>query len=774
MLMLAAGAAMAGCRSSDAPLPRATVSPAPVRPTARAAAAALPARTFVGAAVCAGCHADAAVAWRGSQHAVALQPATPATVLGNFADARFAYGKVTSTFFRKGDDYLVRTDGPDGKLADYRVSFTFGVYPLQQCLVDFPDGRKQALSIAWDARPKAAGGQRWFHLYPHETIDHRDPLHWTRAAQNWNFVCADCHSTNLRKNYDAAADRYATTWSDPSVACEACHGPGSNHVAWAEHRPGSEGWPSHGLAIALDERAGVQWAPAAVGAPTRSRPLGSHREVETCAVCHARRRPLGTDPGPTGRLLDTHMPSLLEAPLYEADGQQHDEVYTWGSFVQSKMYARGVTCSDCHEPHGGKLRAEGNAVCTQCHAATTYDAPVHHHHVEGGAGAACVACHMPARTYMEIDPRHDHSLRIPRPDQTVTDAVPNACNGCHADHDATWAAAAMRTWFGPERKGFQTFAAALRAGRSGAPGAAQQLSALVRDTAAPDIARATAAALLAGYAGIATLPAIHAALTDASPLVRAGGLDAVLALPAEARLPMAASVADDTVKAVRVKAGRVLAALPLAGVPEATAGPSRRAVAEYVASEHAVGERAEAHLNLGIVAAERGDRAQAETEYRAAIHRDPSFVPAYVNLAEFFRATGREPDAATVITEGLAAAPDEPNLLHARGLQRVREGRSAEALGLLERAAKARPEDARFAYVYAVALHSAGRADDATTVLTKALARTPYDPALLSALAAFERDAGRREAALVYARRLAAVMPDDDGVRGLVRELGGE
>ncbi len=763
-----------GCRSSAPASPRPTVTVVTTPVASRAPpVVAMPAATFVGAAACADCHPAATTAWRGSQHAVAMQPATPATALGDFADARFTYAGVTSRFFRKGDDLFVRTDGPDGALADYRIAYTFGVYPLQQYLIDFSDGRKQALSIAWDARPKDAGGQRWFHLYPDETIDHRDPLHWTRSQQNWNFMCADCHSTNLRRNYDAAADRYATTWSDVSVACEACHGPGSNHVAWAEHRAGSEGWPNRGLAIALDERAGVGWMPSAT-APTRTRPLGSHREVETCAVCHARRRPLGTDPGPTGRLLDTHMPSLLEPPLYEADGQQHDEVYTWGSFVQSKMYARGVTCSDCHEPHGGKLRAPGNAVCTQCHAAGAYDAAAHHHHADGGAGARCVACHMPTRTYMVVDPRHDHSLRVPRPDLSLSDGVPNACNGCHTDQDAPWAAAAVRTWFGPERKGFQAFAAALRAGRSGAPGAVAGLAALIGDRRSPAIARATAAQLLEHFVGAGTLPALRAALADESALVRAAGLEAVQAFPPAVRAGLASPLADDTVKAVRVAAGRALASAPLAGLASPVETASRRAIDEWVASERAVAERPESHLNLGIAAAERGDAAGAEAEYRTALRLDPRFVPAYVNLADLDRSRDRPVDAAAVLAAGLAAVPDDPSLLHALGLERVREHRNDEALPLLQRAAAARPTDTRFAYVYGVALHSAGRTADATTVLAAALARAPYDPSLLSALAAFARDAGRREEALGYARRLAAVAPDDASVRALVTQLGGE
>jgi predicted CXXCH cytochrome family protein len=733
----------------------------------------MPSATFVGAAACIGCHVEAGAAWRGSQHARAMQPAAPASVLGDFSGVRITAAGITSTFTRRGDDFVVRTDGPDGRLADYRVTWAFGVYPLQQYLVDFPDGRKQALPFAWDARPQRDGGQRWFHLYPGERIDHRDPLHWTRLQQNWNFVCADCHATNLRRNYDAAADRFATTWTDSGVACEACHGPGSNHVAWAERRSGSDGWPARGLVIALDERAGAAWAPSPT-APTRSRPLATHREVETCAVCHARRRPLGLDSNPTGRLLDTHVPALLEPELYEVDGQQRGEVYTWGSFVQSKMYARGVTCADCHEPHGGKLRAPGNALCTGCHSAAAYDAARHHHHDEGSAASACVACHMPTRTYMVVDPRHDHSLRVPRPDRTVVDGTPNACNGCHVEADAAWAAAAIARWYGPSRKGLQTWGGAFAAGRVGAPGAAAALAAVAGDAAVPEIARATALSMLERFPSPRALAVLRAALADASPLVRLGALAAVRSLPPEARVALASPLADDTVKAVRVQAGLALASAPLDPLPPAALAAGRRAIDEWAASERALAERPESHLNLGIVAAERGDTAAAAAEYRAALRVDPLFVPGYVNLADLYRAAGPAAEAARILDAGLTAVPGDPTLLHALGLQRVREGRSAEALALLERAADGRPNDPRLAYVYGVALYSAGRAEEGLRILAAALVRAPYDSQLLTALAAFERDAGRHEAALDYARRLAAVAPDDAGARRLVSELGGD
>jgi len=435
------------------------------------------------------------------------------------------------------------------------------------------------------------------------------------------------------------------------------------------------------------------------------------------------------------------------------------------------MYAQGVTCSDCHDPHTQKLRAPGSAVCAQCHAPAKYAVPSHGLHATGSPGADCVACHMPTRTYMVIDPRHDHSIRIPRPDRTVRYGVPNACAACHGDKDAAWAAAAIERVHGPDRKGFQTFVDALDAGRRGAPGARERLVALVDDAASPAIARATAAAQLGRFPGAATAAAVRRALADPDPLLRTGALDGLDDVPPAERAALVAPLLDDPVKAVRVRVGRALAGVPLDGLAPDRRATYERLLAEYVASEEAIAERPEAHLNLGRFWAERGDPARAEAEYRTAIAREVDFVPAYANLADLYRALGRDDDAAGVLADGLRAVPDDPSLLYALGLLRVRQGRAGEALPLFARATAARPDHPRFAYVYGVALHSAGRGEEATKVLADALGRAPYDRDLLLGLATFERDAGHVDAARGYARRLVEVMPDDPGARRLLDAL---
>ena len=270
---------------------------------------------YVGGARCQACHAAQAELWRGSHHDLAMQPAGESTVLGDFDNAKFTYAGTTSRFFRRGDAFFVNTDGPDGALVDFEIRYTFGVDPLQQYLVDLPGGRLQALTIAWDTRPAEQGGQRWFHLYPGESVTHDDELHWTRLNHNWNTTCAECHSTGLDKNYDPESRRYASTFAEIDVACEACHGPGSRHVAWAEK---SGDWksfdtPQKGLTHRFDERIGVTWPrDATTGKPRRSQPRESRVEIETCAACHSRRAQLFEDERRGQPLMDAYLPSLLE------------------------------------------------------------------------------------------------------------------------------------------------------------------------------------------------------------------------------------------------------------------------------------------------------------------------------------------------------------------------------------------------------------------------------------------------------------------------------
>jgi tetratricopeptide (TPR) repeat protein len=734
-----------------------------------------PGPAFVGRQACAGCHPRETAAWRGSHHDLAMQEAAPESVLGDFGGATATRFGVTSTFSRRDGKYLVRTEGPDGQSREYEVAYTFGVVPLQQYLIRFPGGRLQALGWAWDSRPRAEGGQRWMHLYPAERIRPDDELHWTRPAQNWNHMCAECHSTDLRKGYVAVEDRYDTAWAELDVSCEACHGPGSRHVAWAEkQRRGGAREADRGLLVSMDRRAARAWAmdpQTGLARWSGTAPPG-RGEVEACGRCHARRAPI-VDPYVHGRpLADTHRISLLEEGLYHADGQIQDEVYEYGSFLQSKMYARGVTCSDCHDPHGLRLRAPGDAVCATCHLPARFDAPAHHHHKPGSAGASCVACHMPAKVYMVVDARRDHSFRVPRPDLSARLGTPDACTGCHRDRRPRWAAEVVAGWPGASRRDARHHGEALDLGRRGAPGALRALADLARDPGAPGIARATAFQLLGRRPGPAPEAAIEAGLRDADPLVRAAAVGALENAPPEVARSLAFRLLGDPVRSVRTEAARVLAGVPAGRLTPDERERLERGIEEYRQAQLVNGDRAWAYLNVALLEARRGAMEAAESALQSALRLDRRFVPAYVNLADLMRARGRDDEGERVLRGGLAVVPDQPDLLHALGLLHARQRRLDEALRALGRAAELRPESARFAYVHAIALASTGRPERALPLLEAAHRRHPDDVEILLALVTINRDRGALPAAREWARRLAPFADERPDVQRLLGELG--
>jgi predicted CXXCH cytochrome family protein len=737
--------------------------------------------TFVGSETCAGCHRAQADLWASSQHKRAMDHANDQTVRGDFNDARFDYYGVISRFFRKDGKFFVETDGSDGKLATFEIKYTFGIDPLQQYLIEFPDGRLQALSIAWDTRPKDQGGQRWLHLYPNEEIKHDDVLHWTKLNQNWNFMCAECHSTGVRKNYDAANDRFATTWAEISVGCEACHGQGSNHVAWA--RAQQSWWPfdknkdpGKGLAVHFDERSNVVWhREPRSGEPQRSyAPALLRKEVETCGLCHARRSEFSENWVPGRSLSDTHIVSPMTRGLYEADGQIRDveETYNYGPFKQSKMFAAGVTCSDCHEPHGAKLRAPGTGVCLTCHAVEKYAGAGHSHHANASA-PDCISCHMPVRSYMVVDRRHDHSFRVPRPDLSAKLGTPNNCNDCHADKPATWAAAAIAQWYGPTRSGFQNYAGTFHATWTDNPAAAALLAAVASDSAAPAYARASALGALAARPAPANVGLARAALSDPDPMVRSAALDLLDGMPPAQAWPLVSPLLTDSVRGVRIKAAALLAGVADANQPAADRERFARAAAEFVAAQRLNADRPEARATLGSFYARRGLTAEAEAEYQAARRLSPQFTPAAVNLADLYRQLGRDSDGVAVLRAAIEASPRDAGLHHALGLALTRLKQSDEALLALQRAAELEPDRVRYAYVYAVALNSGARGEEARALLKQTAAKHPGDREVLLALVAFSRDSGDFAGALEYAEQLARVAPDDRGVANLVEQLRG-
>ncbi len=712
---------------------------------AAAAASAPPA--FVGSERCADCHRQEHAAWKGTQHALALQHARGTAVLGKFDGASFEKDGVHTSFLTRDGRYLIDTIGPDGKRGLFEVAFTLGLSPLQQYLVAFPDGRLQAFGIAWDSRSESDGGQRWLDLYPDQKLAPGDALHWTGVQQTANFMCIDCHVTNFHKGFDAAANTYRSTWSEAGVGCEGCHGPGGRHAAD----------PKTKLPAQFPTRAAYAWGTDPAARP-RVADAARKAEVEVCARCHARRSQLTDDIHAGQPFGDGFRANLLERGLYRADGQMQDEVFNYGSFLQSRMHAMGVSCSDCHDPHTAKLKARGNAVCEQCHAAAKYESRDHHFHDPASKAGECVSCHMPTVTFMGVDPRHDHSFRVPRPDLAATLGGPDACTTCHGDKPAAWAAQELERRLGHPPKSFQSFAAAFSAADRGAPGAAGLLAAIANDPMQPGLVRASAIARAApDLRGID----LERAFADADPLVRRSAAEAA-ADDRDSRWTAAlVRLLADPVRAVRIEAAHALAGPAELRLSDREREAFVRALAEYEAAQRFDADRPEAQMNLALLQMRRGNGLLADDHLQRAIALDPTFVPVWLQLAELYRLRQDEARARETLVRALRRNPDSAAVRHALGLSLVRERHLAEALEEFRRAAELEPAVARYGYVHALALEQAGQREEAMRVIDALLERHPYDADALLAAASWSARRGETRRALQRLLVVQSLRPDD-------------
>ncbi|MFC1680686.1 tetratricopeptide repeat protein [Pseudomonadota bacterium] len=722
--------------------------------------------SYAGATVCNRCHESESGAWQGSHHDLAMQAADESTVLGSFDDTEFVYYGVKNRFFRKDGRFFVNTEDANGERADFEFKYTFGVLPLQQYLVEFEDGRLQAFPVAWDSRAKEDGGQHWFHLYPDENIGPGDPLYWTGPNQNWNFMCAECHSTNLQRNYDPETDTYDTTWSEINVSCEACHGPGSAHVEWAESNPGSEA--DYGLQVDLGRRG--NWVMNRETGVARNSSPGANAQVETCARCHSRRIVLSEDYEHGKPLAYTYRPQVLLEGLYHSDGQILDEVYVYGSFIQSRMYKNGVVCSDCHDPHSLDLRAEGNALCGTCHQPASYDTADHHFHAPAGEAGQCVTCHMPSRVYMVNDPRRDHSFRVPRPDLADSAGSPDVCTGCHLGRSPQWAAESILEHSGIQaREGH--FGEALQAARTGSLDAQQKLLALADDREQPSIARATAAAMLGPYLSPTTVQTLAVLLRDSDPLVRVNAISALDGADPRLKVQMLPRLLEDPYLMVRIEVAQAMADIPGDLLSSGQRENFGRAVDEYIQVQQNNADRVESWINLGNLFQRLGNSEKALPYYQRGLELDPLFAPAYVNLADLYRAQGKDDAAARLLMEGKEKLPDAGSIRHAYGLLLVRQNKLEDALVELRRSVELEPGNTRFRYVYAIGLSSSGKSEAALNELESANASNPGDVNVLAALVDFLRQAGEVERARGYAEDLVRRVPWDRSAKALLQQL---
>ncbi len=719
---------------------------------------------FTGTASCLECHQVEYNLWEGSDHDLAMDHATEETVLGDFEDASFESEGLIHKFYKKDDKFYVYTHGPGGEPGEFQISYTFGVKPLQQYLVELDKGRLQCLPLAWDTQKK-----EWYHLVPavyaNEEITPDDWLYWTNNGQNWNGMCADCHSTQLKKNFDPETKHYNTTWSDIDVGCEACHGPGSAHIEWARLPEGDR---------PVDVNTGLT---------VMTSNISSREYVDNCARCHARRSALRDYDNRSNEFLDYFMPQVAVSPVYFADGQILEENYVYGSFLQSKMFMKDVRCGDCHNSHSLEFINEGNSLCLQCHRADIYDTYSHHFHkktgrehepqlfnspplYEEGEGARCINCHMDGRYYMGVDYRRDHSFRIPRPDLTIDLGVPNACNSCHKDEDPQWAQSYIEEWYGISRAPHYGSLFA-----QGAEADQKELAAIVFDELRPPMVRATATAILENDTSFSARQTLKSTLGNTDPLLRAYAARSYNATSLPDLKETFFPLLHDPVKPVRMEAAMKLSQAYAEIRDTIHKKALEKCIEEYEEAMLYTGDFAASRHNLGNLYTNLGDIRQAEKEYRQALAIDNKFYPSQVNLANLLNRQGRNDEAEKLLTEVLKDNPDLEGINYSLGLLYAEMEKYDEALLFLEKATGEKPVNPRAYYNYGLLLNQLGETGKAEEALLDAFSLEPDNPRFVYALSTFYAQREDKGKALEYGRMLLELLPADESVRNYVNSL---
>ncbi|MXY53521.1 MAG: hypothetical protein F4Y86_13485 [Gammaproteobacteria bacterium] len=711
--------------------------------------------------VCRDCHPAEFRAWRRSDHFQSMRVADNDAVLGDFSDVRVTFHGIESRFFRAGDEYRVETVGASGERCVFDVRYTFGWRPLQQYLLDAGNSRLQAFDVAWDDRAVAQGGQRWFHLQPDEAITPGHPFFWTGHAMHWGSQCAACHSTHVTKSVDASG-RTNTAYAAANVTCEACHGDAAAHLRHAAN--GTTGSVPH-AGFADGPSPPIAWHLAPGGRIATPDKAGDSREIDQCGGCHALRMPLGADA--QGKPFhDAYRIELVGDVHYFPDGQIREEVFVLGSFLQSRMHAQGVTCGNCHDPHSGNLVAEGNGVCGQCHHAASYDVPTHHHHAAGTPGSACIDCHMPARTYMGVDPRRDHAFPIPRPSLSAELGVPNACTGCHEGRSDAWAQEKLRDWGVAEKEHWARLSQRLHRGD---PAAADALYALVAgDT--PPMVKASLLAQAAALPSHKVRALLELGLRDSEPLVRRGAVAGAQGQPPAERWQLLAPRVHDAVASVRFETALALADI-VPALPAKALAATHDLFAEQRRLLEPTADLAETQRMLANLEDRLGQSAAARAAFGRALTIDPTSVPALIDYADFLQREGQEREAGELLTRAISVAPDSPIANVAYGLHLVRSGRRDEALAPLAKAAATPDASARFLYIHAVAQHSLGHHAAALETLRDGIERWPWDPNLLSTLVIYLDDPQSPETQR-HLETLAELGPELLHIRALLDRYG--
>lgn len=688
---------------------------------------------YAGSDSCKQCHAVEFEKWKGSHHGLAERKPNDELDLSAFSPSKsFQHGSQTTKAEKKDQLYQLTSLGFGNKVEAYPVERVIGHDPLRQFLVQGPRGALHTMEACFD--PLRGD---WFNVYGNEDRKPGEWGHWTGRGMIWNQMCASCHNTRVRKNYDPSTDTYKTTMAEMTVSCESCHGPMKAHT--------------------LNPAIKTNW--------TRD------QHTENCAGCHARRGEVTGDFVPGESFWDHYQLTITDgSDIYYPDGQIRDEDYEFASFISSRMYHSGVRCMDCHDMHSMKTILTGNQLCMRCHTAGGFPkAPVilpemHSFHQTASAGNQCINCHMPQTTYMQRHPRHDHGFTIPDPLLTKQFGVPNACNKCHQDKDNEWSLAATEKWWGEKmNRKTRTRATLIAKARQGDQTGRDGLIALLDSDEMPHWKASASLVLDRWLDQPPVTEALRSQLKHEHPLVRqsaARSLEPALQAPG-VRTSMEALL-NDPARSVRVTAAWALRdSVDLSSA----AGKDMQHMLQLNADQPS------GQMQLGQFYFARRDVPSAIKHMETAVSWDPNSPPFHHDLALIYNATGKTERTIQKLQDAIKLAPKEAQYHYELGLAYSETGDMTKTIAALKEAVRADVHFARAWYNLGLALNGQSRIPEAIEALKQGEAADPTDPGIPYARATILAQMGKKAEAISAVQKTLSIRPDHPEARQLMLML---
>lgn len=680
---------------------------------------------YTGTQSCRECHEKFYKLWAPSRHGKAMQA---------YSDA-FAAGSLTpqaKPIVIKGASYLAQT-GPGqgwvlekagGKKTRLPIKHALGGKTIFYFLNPMDRGRLQTLPVAYDIKKKA-----WFDTAK-SGLRHvgSEPVDWRDASYTFNTSCHGCHVSQYSLNYDLKTDTYRTTWREPGINCETCHGPGEEHIKVCKEAPKGT-------------------VPKDLKTMRGGRDFSHDQNNATCSACHAKAIPLTQSFRPGDKFWDHFDLATLEHPDYYPDGRDLGENYTYTSWLMSPCVKAGdLDCLHCHTS-SGRFRQKKNpsAACLPCHDARVKKIAAHSRHKTGPDAPTCVSCHMPMTSFARMH-RSDHSMLPPMPSASLKFGSPNACNNCHKDKDAAWADQQVRGWY---QRDYQ----AKRLHRAGLIEAARKrdwsrLSEMLEYITSKDrdeVAATSLVRLLRSCPGERKEASILKAAKDDSPLVRAAALESLQDLPsAEAGRILLASL-DDEYRLVRIRAAQSLAGFPRRHLSPEGRQKLDKVTLEMLRSLLARPDLWNAHYNVGNFYLDQGMLKRALVAYKTATKLEPKAVIPLVNASMAYAKSGDQAKAEQMLAGALKLEPDNAAANFNLGLLKAEMGAKQEAVKHLRAALRADPKMAQAAYNLGLLLPE-GNPKEAVEQISKAYEISP-NPRYAFTLAYFLNQGGDQQGA---------------------------